>query len=544
MKKSLCSASFVVASCFAGSFLSVAQSISSQIVDSNIDHVTVFPDSAQVTRHFSVTVPSGESLLQLDYLPSGLDASHLKAEIVKVSAPTIIRDISLLPDASDVLKYPALISLKNEISDLEVQVKQVQKQMDLQKGRLDYAKKLVDSFTSGYGTKAGELADLDSIDKTWAFYEKTHGEVEAVLKELEMSLKPYSDALQEKKVAYDQLLKDLKRATQSIGILVDSTASSSLELMLTYTVANCSWEPVYEVRAYPESEKVTVRYQVSVYQNTGENWENVSLTLSTARADMSSSIPELYPVFLNQYEPVLMRKASMKMEQEVMPMAMAVAPVADLAAPAFEANYSSYQVTLPQHFSMKSGADRKKSLIAERELKGEFWSVVAPKYSPIVYLAAEVKNEFEMPMLSGESVLFVDDQIVGRSYLNRTPVGEKIELALGINELVTAERKSGKLTEQDRGVFGKRTRISRQYFTIIENHSDREQRVVAKDQFPVSQNEKIEVNRITPSGNDVKLDENSGLFSWDLKLAPHAKRQLETRFDVTYPEDWNIPLNF
>ena len=252
------------------------------------------------------------------------------------------------------------------------------------------------------------------------------------------------------------------------------------------------------------------------------------------------------PVTLNKIEPMLMRKAvGMKMEQEMDTMMVQAAPVAmQMAMPSFEATYSSYQVTLPQKFSMQSGDDRKKSLIAEVDVAGDFWTVVAPKADLQAYLAAEVKNAFEMPLLPGESVLFVDDQMVGRSYLNHTPVGDKIELALGANENISVERKPGKQNEADRGIFGKRTRISRQYFTVLENHSGRAQRIVVKDQFPVSQNEKIEVSNLAPLKEQVTLEVNTGLFSWDFKLAPKAKRELETRFEVTFPEDWDIPQNF
>ena len=516
-------------------------------VTSNIDRVTVYPDSAKVHRTFSASVGAGESIVVLKYLPSSLDTSNVKIELLSPKSGAVVRDMTFTQNGVLAEDHPDAVKLSEEMKVLQHELKELQGQINLLNSRVAYAKSLVDSFTKGYGTKEGAVPDEAMIEDTWAFYEKTHWEVDVKVKALEEKKEPVLDAIKLKDKAYSELIGNLMRSTQSIQILVEAGAPAELEFGLSYLVNNCSWEPVYEIRAYPEKEKVTVRYQVSVYQYSGENWDGVELTLSSAQAGASSHIPTLYPITLNKIEPMVMRKtASMKMEmqEDAMVFPMASAPMVEMEAPVFVANYSSYQVTLPQSFTMKSGQDRKKSLIAETEVDGEFWTVVAPKHDPRAYLAAEVKNAFEMPLLPGESVLFVDDQLVGRSYLSQTPVGEKIELSLGLNENITVERENGKLNEEDRGIFGKRTRLSRQYFTSIENHSGRSQRIVVKDQFPVSQNEKIEVKPIEPAEGSVDVEANTGLFSWDFKLEAKATRKLETRFDVVFPDDWMIPQNF
>ena len=522
-------------------------SIPTQIIESQIQTVMVYPDSAKVTRGFGASIPAGESTIRLHYLPTELDTDNVKTEILTSQSNAMVRDISFNHNFVKVEDHPEVVRLKAKVDLKSEEVKEVQKQLDLLNRRLAFAKSLAESFTSGYGSKEGELPTAEAIESTWQFYETTYWEVDSKMKDLETSLKPLQEALKTLNAESLELVGELKRSTLSVSILLDSSSATSVDMLLSYIVGNCSWEPVYEIRAYPEEKDVSMRYQVNVFQNSGETWNDVKLTLSSARANTSSHIPELYPINLNKMEPMMMRTMSaksMQMEQDSV-MLMAAPPMeAEMAMPSFAANYSSYQVTLPQTFSMKSGKDRKKSLIAERVVKGEFWTVIAPKSDTQAYLVAEIKNTFEMPLLQGNSVLFVDDQLVGRSYLNKTPVGESIELSLGVNENITVERIPGKQNEEDRGIFGKRTKISRQYFTTVENHSGLEQRIVLKDQFPVSQNEKIEVKTFAPEVSEIEFEANTGLFSWDLNLAANVSKEFETRFEVSFPEDWRIPQNF
>lgn len=527
---------------------SVADTTPSVYPTSNIESVTVYPDSAKVQRRFLTSVESGESQIVLRYLPTGIDTSNVKIELLDSSSNAVVRDMTFSQDSDSLEFHPELETMHEAIEAAKNEIAKIERKEKLLNTRLSYAESLKESFAKGYGTNEGAVPDAELIEKTWGFYEKTYSEVDGQLKDLEITKQPMVEALEAKEKAFSELLTRLKRTTQSIRILVEASTPTELSFELSYLVRNCSWEPVYEIRAYPETEKVTVRYQVSVYQNSGENWDSVELTLSSARAGSSSHIPDLYPISLNKIEPMVMRKTGakmMQMQEDAMAFEVgAPAPVAEMAAPSFAANYSSYQVTLPQKFSMVSGQDRKKSLIAEQEVDGEFWTVTAPRLDPTAYLAAEVENTFEMPLLSGESVLFVDDQMVGKSWVAKTAVGEKIELSLGVNENISVERNNGKLNEEDRGIFGKRTRLSRQYFTEVENHSGRAQRIVVKDQFPVSQNEKIEVKQIEPAEGKVEVEANTGLFSWDFELEAGKTKTLETRFEVVYPEDWNIPQNF
>ena len=97
--------------------------------------------------------------------------------------------------------------------------------------------------------------------------------MDAKVLELEAELKPLKETWKLQNEAYVKLAETLKRSSLSVGIQIEAGAVSEVEMILSYLVRNCSWEPVYEIRAYPEQESVSMRYQVNVFQNSGGGLE-------------------------------------------------------------------------------------------------------------------------------------------------------------------------------------------------------------------------------------------------------------------------------
>ncbi|NTW90662.1 MAG: DUF4139 domain-containing protein, partial [Erysipelotrichaceae bacterium] len=64
-------------------------------------------------------------------------------------------------------------------------------------------------------------------------------------------------------------------------------------IRLSYLVANCGWSPTYTLRTEAEQNEVRVECHGLVQQMTGEDWNEVELTLSTASPALSASGPGL-----------------------------------------------------------------------------------------------------------------------------------------------------------------------------------------------------------------------------------------------------------
>ncbi|QRW04784.1 mucoidy inhibitor A [Ceratobasidium sp. AG-Ba] len=78
--------------------------------------------------------------------------------------------------------------------------------------------------------------------------------------------------------------------------------------MLTYTVSNASWTPLYDVRASiaksPDAKSaMALHYRASITQTTGENWPDVALTLSTASPQLGGKVPEISTCYIGFQHP-------------------------------------------------------------------------------------------------------------------------------------------------------------------------------------------------------------------------------------------------
>jgi uncharacterized protein (TIGR02231 family) len=76
-----------------------------------------------------------------------------------------------------------------------------------------------------------------------------------------------------------------------LEIDIFANAAGSVELVAEYTVPNAIWRPTHEAALVAET--LTIRSRAAVWQYTGEDWNNVALSFSTARSSLGHEPPLL-----------------------------------------------------------------------------------------------------------------------------------------------------------------------------------------------------------------------------------------------------------
>lgn len=68
-------------------------------------------------------------------------------------------------------------------------------------------------------------------------------------------------------------------------------------------VSNASWSPTYDLRATTDDGKhstsVSLLYRAAIQQNTGEDWRNTSISVSTETSDLDETIPALRALWIS-----------------------------------------------------------------------------------------------------------------------------------------------------------------------------------------------------------------------------------------------------
>jgi hypothetical protein len=269
-----------------------------RIATSRITHVTVYPDSALVTRE--VDVPAGAGLVELviSPLPQATVASSLyteSAEGIRVLT-TRFRTRPVREDTREEVR-----KLEEEIKKLQAEQRKVQADVRALEGNTKLLDKL-ENFTTASTVHATEKGKLDS-DSTIALAKylmegrTERGKQMVALQEQTLDLAEKMDFAQRK-------MRDLTAGTSKIErdavVVVDKVQPGAGRVKLNYLVGSAAWRPQYKFRAgKTDKDQVTVEYLAAIMQQTGEDWERVALTLSTAQPMLNAAPPEMHALAVN-----------------------------------------------------------------------------------------------------------------------------------------------------------------------------------------------------------------------------------------------------
>jgi len=260
-------------------------------VASKVQKVVLFLNGAQVTRTAMVNVNAGTSQLVFGGISPGLDVQSIQVHANG--------DFTIL-------------SVKHELDFLNEQVKQkqVEELQAMQKAirdKIDLQNSLIAIYQAEENMLAknqvvsGENTGLDVVKLKQALDFQT--ERLTILKEKQQTVNNQVAALNLELQKYDRQIASITKgcSTATSNIIVTISSKNALQTLFTlsYVVHNASWYPTYDIRAKDINSPVSIAYKANVSQQSGEDWKNIKLTLSTGNPTVSGNKPELDPYYLN-----------------------------------------------------------------------------------------------------------------------------------------------------------------------------------------------------------------------------------------------------
>ncbi|MDP2806556.1 MAG: DUF4139 domain-containing protein, partial [bacterium] len=375
------------------------------------------------------------------------------------------------------------------------------------------------------------------------------------------SLQAKLDALQKR---LNKIAGTANLTKKNVSINFRVLEAGTLSLNLSYMMMGASWHPQYDIRVSPDDKKVEFTYYGVIYQNTGEDWKDVKVTLSTAQPSVSGSMPALSPWYVDVYQQYYQKgAASQRAKQNVSygaQMAQAPAPAAEQEA--FKADYgsamsgvvnasvstsdvefsgTSYVFVTPGDNNIPSDGEPHKIPIAFETLDAEFEYSAAPRLKQYAYLKGKVKNTTEYPFIAGDINVFFGNNFVGASSINSITPSEKFDVSLGIDEGLKITRQKVKdLTEGTKKI--KRTYG---YKITVKNLKKDKNIITVNEQYPVSKNDKIKVKLVSPKFDSPEAEfgvkeKANGMIEWKFQIDPQGKQELELEYIIEYPSEIGI----
>jgi uncharacterized protein (TIGR02231 family) len=540
----------------ASSFAQKAASADEIAAVSAIEKVTVYADRAVVERRADLDLKAGTSFVVFDNLPERADPSSLQ---LKGRGAVTVEDLVFRSAYYAAIPDDRIKALQASRDEAESQSIAIQDRIARSNGEKQLMEKIAAKVTAVSENGTSEL-NPDKWSQMVKFYRDKLASLDLEIRAAQKDLKAANAEL----ARIDQDLGRLasgrqKKKNQALAVLSTQDGAKA-SLSLSYTVLGPSWQPAYDLRVDSEKKLLALSYNATISQNTGEDWSGVSLSLSTARAEVGGAQPELEPWYLSTYSLQAARASAGRMakksEEAPAPAQMmdkdlkgdlesAVAQEAEMTTrmAAAETGATSVVFAVPGKTKIVSDALQHRVNVTALGLPAYFRYSSAPKLSTFAYLKAKMKNSSDFPLLAGPTKVFLDGAFVSDSSIQAVAPGEEFWVFLGVDEAVKVEYKLVKKLKDEQGVFDKKTRYVYQYETTVTDKKKSDVELTLWDQLPISQDKNLAVKLIEPKyakDTDALKKSNQDIFEWLIQLKAGEAKKIAFSYSVEYPQDMAV----
>lgn len=523
-----------------------------KLVETDVIAVAVYTNRALVTRRGVVELSGIETELIVSQLPVTLDT-----ESVRVSGKGNVAVRLLGVNVEKIYTTESVVArvsqLHQQIEQLEAQKRQFQAQMD--------ALALQSRFIEGLREKTEEQFSISLARKSISLSETLDllNFLGSQYTEYAISTEDYKNQQRELEKQLEVLYASLKQ-TQSpqpqesfnLTVGIETAGTGEFELEVSYVVNRASWKPLYDIRVDSRNKSVNLGYLAQISQNTGEDWTNVNLTLSTAKPGSGTLPPKPQPWYIDIPQPGMRRRRarqfasapmapqsrSFEFEEDISDEIELETIEADVITAKVSQEGNVVTFKLDGNGNIPSDGAPHKTTIFQDDYPCSFSYIAMPRLVSFAYLQAKVKNNPNgATLLPGKVNIFRDNVFVGVSDLENTVPGEEFKLNLGIDEGLKIERDLVE-REVDKRFIGNLRKITYGYRLQISNLLEIEAKLELIEQLPVSRNEQIKV-RLNRTNPQIQLGE-MGILEWNLTLAPQEKQEIYYQFTVEHPPQLTV----
>jgi len=505
--------------------------LSTQVVKASI-----FREGAEVTRAGKVELAEGVQTLRVFGMTPWTDADSAR---IYAQEGVTCSDIRAVPLYKDGEEPKEVTETKDRIVALKKRIEAKQLQVELWKTNGDFSKRTKQS--------AGEVQSY--IEKLAERLESLNAEIRAAEKEIE--------ELKTK-------LKKMKTNGTVLEVLVNAKAAGKYRFELKYFEDRALWRSVYEIRADGES-PLEMRLRADIRQCTGEDWNDVEISLFTGNPTSAGTLPEMSRLLLDIKKPappVRARNVSHSMNDSVsmrfngsVESSASIdededlfddyeeedddAPMARMQTALAEVNpdETTTEYVLPGKRNVLNDDDGNLADVQTFSIDAKYKIVTVPKLDSNVYLVAAV-DPVDLPVEERiNPAIYYKDVYAGKVWLDPDSVDDEVEITLTKEEHVHAYRKETMRKTSTTLLKGLKV-TEYGYETRLSNYSDADLVVTVKDQVPISQNKEITVDITELSG--AKLDEVTGILRKEISLAAGQTEVFKLGYKVSCPKDKTI----
>lgn len=522
---------------------------SNQKIKSSLNQVTVYLAGAELKYEHQVKLKKGENKLVFSNL-----SSVMIPKSIHVSVSEGVEIVSVTEE-SDFLTVEKVDERTMALKD----------SLDLLKDRMEllgnekeayYQEKLFLEENKYIGGEETGV-QLNELQTTSSYYLNRHFEINKKISSIEWQISKLEKERNNISNTLSEINYDPNSHRKNILITLSTNTDRDATISFRYLVRNAGWEPYYDILAKDVNTLLNIKYKAKAFNNSGIDWNDIHLTLSTADPFKETTQPELQPWYLsnideyngyadtrhlggsigvsnsgwlnNQFNIPSDNDSYKVKERKQIPSFKAI-----------EVNMLSMDFEIKRKYTIPSDAKPYQIAIKELDVPAIYEYTAVPKMESNAYLLAKIPDWEEINLIEGFAHIYFGNTYIGESYLATNTLDDTLALSLGPDKSIIITRESLK-ENRSKSILGNNIKETFAYEINIKNNKSAPVQIKLYDQVPVSQDSDIDVDVIKTS--DAKYIENTGELNWNLNLAPGASSKVAFSFSYKYPKNQQISRN-
>lgn len=268
-------------------------------INSQVKQVTVFTRGAQIAREAKLSVPPGKTVLKFTGLSPYIDKESI--HIDGDGSFTILTVQHANDYLNELEKDRAFDDLSDKIDDLDDLIEEEEVWIKILNEKLDFLQ--VNKNISG----EDQALDPETFRLLNSMYGENLESLNLDLFKRKRKIRTYREEISKLKQQITSMNNEQDLPSGIIRVTVEAEKALNTKIHFNYLVEKASWYPSYDMRYRGIEQPMQITCKANIIQNTGIDWTDVELVLSTAKTNLSAVLPVLNPFYLQFYYPEIMQ---------------------------------------------------------------------------------------------------------------------------------------------------------------------------------------------------------------------------------------------
>lgn len=523
-----------------------------RVVDLPVTTVTLLEDRAHVVRRGSLALGSTAERVRVERVAPVASDRTLAVALVEGTGVTVVdarirrRAVVRLRDGeatpSDV--RPEREALERERDELLQKLAELRAEREgagRQAAALDRAAalgmgELAEDVSwgapvdDGWGARFDELAaEQGALGRRQVELDREMDRLDAVLERLGARIAAFDGPAEEERA--------------DLEIDLQGSAGAACVLRVDYVVPGACWRPCHTARLFDaesgKAAQVEMETDACVWQNTGEDWREVELVLSTERASLGVEPPRLASDVLRavrRSETVVVEAREQEIETAGLGSAEGAPRAISAELPGIDDAGEVQTWRAPERATVPSDGRPHRVRLGSFRGDAEVELVAFPELGPSVLLKSAQDNRGTGPLLAGPVDLVRSSGLCGRTSIRFVAPGERFELGWGPDADLRVSREVEALDEKSRMLSSwavRRTLVR----VKLSNLGAEPRKLSVTERLPVSEVEKVRISVDAERVTGRRKPDENGFLRWSVSLEPFGHDELELVWELRRHED-------